>query len=217
MVRTSMIGVALGVAILRQPACTCVEAEPCEYLETPLATDERTPWDTVVADDIALLEQPQPGTWRWYSSGDDIAIADADMVFPAIARFTHDPEGVTYREHIDGGEQTACYGPTVRIKGQLTFTNEADEIIVSVPVTAERALTASLQYDALETFVPIDEFSPDIEALREYDVMQIVGLVNWYDNERLRAEFNYRTQTKNDSGSGYGVILGVALFEADPE
>jgi hypothetical protein len=215
--RTSVIATVCCLALFRQTLCTsCVEGSECEYVEIPLTAEDVTLWDTTVAEDIAILETPQPGTWRWGSSFDALEIKQADTEFPAVATFVHDPASVRFQEHVAGGEGALCDGEVVMVDGMLTFTDEQDEVIVSVPITARRMHMASPQYAAEALLSPTSVFSTELHPITQYDVMAISGVVKWVDNARLRAEFTYFTQTMPTATTGNGVSATAATFEPDP-
>ncbi|MFV8751723.1 hypothetical protein ACNOYE_14355 [Nannocystaceae bacterium ST9] len=206
---------ACCLALLREPVCSYGDGEPCGYDETPLGADEVTPWGTTVAEDIASLEIAQHGTWRWYMSTDELDIENGGSEFPAMVRFVHDPASVRVREQVAGGDGVACDATTVMVGGMLTFTDEQDDVIVSVPITAERMQTAAPQYGASLLLSPISVFSTEIHDTVEYEVKQIVGRINWVDGERLSVQFHYQGQTMSAETTGEGVFSLIADFEAD--
>jgi hypothetical protein len=215
--RTSVIVTVCCLALFRQASpCSCIEASECVYAETPLVAEDVTPWDTTIAADIAILETPQPGTWRWGSSFSALEIEQADTAFSATATFVHDPASVRFEEWVAGGVGAVCNGNTVLIDGMLTFSNEQDEVIVSVPVTARRTYQDSLQYAAEALLSPVEMFSTELHPLTQYDEMGVAVLVNWINNSRLRAEFTYFTLTKTTPTTGDGVSASAAVFEPDP-
>jgi hypothetical protein len=190
--------------------------EPCRYEERPLAATDVTPWGTVLAEDIALLEIPQPGTWRWAASAEGLTLQNAGLELAATARFVHDADDLRLREHVGGGDGVACETTTVVIGGTLTFSSDEDgSTIVSVPIRAEQMVTAGEQYAAAPSYEPISNFSDAIEATdTNFETMLILGGINWTDQNQLYADFHYFTQRLDDGGSsGSGIWALVASFE----
>jgi hypothetical protein len=132
-----------------------------------------------------------------------------------MAQFVHDPTTMRFSQHASGGEGVSCNGPTVMVDGTLTFTDEQGDVIVSVPIRAERMLTAEPQYGASPLYSPITAFSTGLQEKVEYDIRQIVGRINWIDDERLVADFHYNGQTMLTETTGVGVFSLIAVFEAD--
>lgn len=139
-VRTSLIAPLICMLLLRETLCSsCVgEDSPCEYEVVTLAADAETPWGTTPAEDIAALEIPQHGTWRWGDSKDEIDVDQSGVEQAAWATYVHDPDTIEYSEHVGGGRGVTCNGPMVSVDGTLTITDEQDAVILSVPVTVER-------------------------------------------------------------------------------
>lgn len=209
--------VALACVLLARTKCphSCIPDEPCEYDELVIDGDFETPWETTVAMDIAALEVPQHGTWRWGESTENIELEHSGVELPAWATFVHNPDGIVYREHIDGGLGVACDGLTVAIEGTLTITDESDEVIVSVPLTVERQYAAEPTYGASPSYSPVSEFSTTLHELAEWDFTLVFGSVLWIKGERLLAEFFYWTQTMDTETTGGGAVSPVGVFEAD--
>ncbi len=204
------------LALLRQPLCNFGdEGEPCGYDETPLAFDDITPWETTLAEDIASLEIAQHGMWRWSESTDELDIADEGSEFPAMAQFIADLATLRLREHVEGGDGVACDGTTVMIDGMLTFTDEQGTVVVSIPITAERMQASSPQYASAPLLTPISMFSTGLSETVEFETMQVVGRINWVDQERLSVQFHYYTNTMLTATTGEGVFSLIAEFEAD--
>src|SRR5690606_37025181 len=144
-----------------------------------------TPWQTTLAEDLAILETPQPGTWRWQPNHSAVTIDAAEMEFPAVAIFVHDPQSSRLQEHVAGGEGAVCSGQNVLIDGTLTITTEEGEVVVSAPITVERAHMASQQYSALADY-PLDEIFPTgIHPTTTHEQMGFSCFVTWIDNARL--------------------------------
>lgn len=188
--------------------------EPCRYEESPLAATDLTPYGGLLADDIARLEIPRQGIWVWSASIDELDIDVDETELPAEVRFEHDPNSLRLSEHVSGGDGVACHGAQVLVDGMLTFTaTETDTVIVSVPVTAIQEFTAGEEYGASEAYSPISTFSAVLHATVEYETMQISARVNWVDDERLFARFDYYAQSMTGPSSGVGVNAFIASFE----
>ena len=212
MFRISLLAVAC-VALLRQSSCLANDDGPCEYANTPLEADHLTPWGSTVAEDVAALEVAQQGTWRWYPSTDELDIENGGTELAAQVSFVADPSSYRLREHVAGGHGVACYGPTVMVDGTLTFTNEQNDVIVSIPLTAERTLGNVGQYSASPVISPVPIFSAGLTEKVEYEVSGIGGTIHWRDNEGFIALFDYLAQTTLTDESGLGVVSPVAEFE----
>jgi hypothetical protein len=222
LLRTNVLIIGACLALLRgEGLCSCADDEPCQYEETPLAADAETLWNTTPAEDIAELEIPQHGTWRWGESRDFVEIDDSGVELPAWATFVHDPETIRYSEHVDGGIGVACNGPTVSVDGILTITDEQGAVIVSVPITAAYQYMASLNYAAIPEYSPASLFSDRVHETAEWDIAQVWGVIMWLEEHGLRAEFYYQAQSKNpgttENGTvtGNGVVALVGEFVAD--
>ena len=217
MIRTSLLVPLACALLLRDTLCSCdVDDGPCEYEVTPLAPDDETPWGTTPAQDLAELEVPQHGTWTWSESEDFIEIQHAGVSVPAWATFVHDPETISFSEHIGGGYPPACKGPIVSADGTLTFTDEQGGVIVSVPVTVERQLTATLNYGSSPVYSPISQFSTAVQTTADFQfqLMQVNGSIIWLD-DGLLAEFYYFALSMRTETTGDGVTALIAKFEAD--
>lgn len=192
---------------------------PCQYEEVPLAADAETPWGTKVADDIAELEVPQPGTWRWGESEDFLVLDDSGAQMPALATFVHDPETIRFGDHVGGGEGVACHGPMVSVDGMLTITDEQGAVIVSVPLTVERHYMADLWYGAVPQYSPPSLFSDRVHETMQWQTSQVYGSIQWLEDLGLLAEFFYQAQSMQNGEDevvmGDGVFSWVATFEAD--
>lgn len=216
MFRTSLILSLSCIALFRQAsACSCAESTECEYVETPLATDYATPWETTLADDIAMLEVPQPGTWVWESSSDEIELDRPDTQIPAVATFVHDPESVRLKEYVTGGVGTICDDEKVLIDGTLTFTEEQGDVIVSLPITVERMDMATPRYTSELIQIPFSEFSAELHPLVTFEQMGVSTYINWFKDRGLHGEFTYFTLTMTTPTTGDGVTRTIALFEPE--
>ncbi|PRQ00530.1 hypothetical protein ENSA7_60240 [Enhygromyxa salina] len=202
---------------MRQTLCTsCLpDDEPCEYDLVPLAADDETPWGTTPAADIATLELSQHGTWRWGESTEYLDIDQSGFELPAWASFVHDPETVRYSEHVDGGRGVACNGPTVSVDGTLTISSEADEVILSVPLTVLREFGSVQTYLSTPQYSPISSFSAALSEKAKFDMTQVFGSMIWIDGVRLQIEFFYHGQSMLSETTGGGVFTLVGKFEGD--
>jgi hypothetical protein len=206
------------LALLRgESPCSCVDDDdgPCEYEKTPMASDAETLWGTTPAEDIAELEIPQHGIWRWGESKYFVEVDDSGVELPAWAAFVHDPETIRYSEHVAGGVGVACNGPTVSVDGTLTITDEQGAVIISVAVTAAYQHMASLNYGSSPQYDPVSLFSDRVHETAEWDIAQVFGAITWLDEEGLRAEFFYQAQSMTTETTGDGVIAPVGEFVAD--
>ncbi|KIG16401.1 hypothetical protein DB30_04445 [Enhygromyxa salina] len=218
MLRTSLIAPLACALLLRETLCTsCVGGDdsPCEYEVVSLAADAETPWGTTPADDIAALEVPQHGTWRWGDSTESIEIDQSGFEQPAWATYVHDPTTIRFSDHVAGGRGIACDGQTVMVDGTLTITDEQDAVILSVPVTALRQDMAGDAYGASPQYSPISLFSDELHEKAEWDMTQVFGAILWINGGRLSGEFYYHGQSMRTETTGDGVVSLVGLFEAD--
>jgi hypothetical protein len=222
LLRTNVLIIGTCLALLRgEGLCTCVDDEPCQYEETPLAADAETLWGTTPAEDIANLEIPQHGTWRWGESKDFVEVDDSGVELPAWATFVHDPETIRFSEHVDGGRGVACNGPTVSVDGTLTITDDQGAVIVSLPITALRQFTADLNYVSGPEYSPASLFSDRVHETAEWDIALVWGAISWLEEHGLHAEFYYYGQrmnpgtTENGTATGNGVVALVGEFVAD--
>jgi hypothetical protein len=204
------------ILLLRENLCTsCLpDGEPCEYEVVSLAPDAGTPWGTTPAEDIAALEIPQHGMWRWGESGNSIEIEDSGVELQAWATFVHDPGSIYYSDHVDGGRGWVCDGPTVMVDGTLTFTDEQGGAIVSVPLTVERQHMAGGYYSSSPMYWPISLFSELVHETAEWDTEGVYGNIIWLD-KGLLAGFDYLGQSKLTETTGHGVSHLVGGFVAD--
>ena len=141
-------------------------------------------------------------------------IDESGVELPAVASFVHDPQTIRFREYESGGHGVACFGPTIEVDGMLTFTDEQDAVIVSIPITAARQHTADEYYAAVPQLSPIDIFSTGLHEQEEYEIRQINGTVYWLP-DRLLAEFGYAGQRMTTATTGEGVLQPVAVFDTD--
>jgi len=210
--------IALAPLLARQASpCSCQDEMPCVYETVELDEGYETLWDTTVAEDIAGLEQPQVGVWRWSESTEVIEIADSGVERPAIATWTHGG-GMRLTEHVEGGDGVACYGPTVALDGTLTVVDaEDDSLIISLPLTVEYQYTATLSYTGNPVYDPFEDQWPMLEPLVEgdWDTEVVTGAIRWVDAEHLFAEFNYAVQRMDTETTGSGAGSLVAEFIAD--
>jgi hypothetical protein len=209
---------ALGLLLIAYPDMGCSttgDDGPCEYEETPLEPDAETLWGTTPAEDIAELEIPQHGTWRWGESKDFVEVDDGGVELPAWATFVHDPETIRYSEHVAGGVGVACNGPTVLVDGTLTITDEQGAVIVGVPITAAYQYMASVNYGSSPTYDPISRFSDRVHETAAWDLAHVFGAISWLDEHGLRAEFYYQAQSMTTETAGNGVSSLVGEFVAD--
>ena len=208
------------LALLRGEAgCCSIDSRddgPCVYDETPLAPDDETPWGTTPAQDIAALEVPQHGTWRWGEDQYFIEIDEDGVELSGWATFVHDAATIRYSEHVSGGLGVACDGPTVSIDGTLTITDEQGAVIISVPLTVQRQYTAHLEYVSSPQYSPISLFSSSLQEQAEFDVSQVYGVIVWRPRG-LIAEFYYQAQSMTTATTGDGAISLVGMFEADEQ
>lgn len=214
MIRTSLLVPLACALLLREGLCSCGADGPCEYEVTVLAADDETPWGTTPSQDIAELEVPQHGTWAWSESTSFVRLDEEGVSWPAWATFVHDPETIRFSEHVDGGYPPACKGPTVSVDGTMTFADDQGEVIVSIPITVERQLTATLVYGSSPTYSPVSLFSPAIHETNDHEMTLVYGDIIWTE-QGLFVEFYYLGQTMRTETTGDGAYTLIAKFEAD--
>jgi hypothetical protein len=210
-IRTSLLAVSCCLALLRGALCSTDDG-PCEYEVTLLDPDEPTPSGMTVGDEFGALEGTFSGTWRWYASTDELTIEGGGVEFPAQATFILDPATYRISEHVGGGAGAFCGDRGIRVDGTLTFADEQDAVILSIPITVDRRGNQRPNYVASMMFSPISEFSPRLHENVEYDESGVSALVRWIDGQ-LVAEFHYGGQSMLTPQTGAGILRDVAEFE----
>jgi hypothetical protein len=212
-VRTSLVAISGCIALVRGAVCSPHEGDACEYQVTSLELDATTSSGMAIGDELAALEGPFPGTWRWYSSREEVTIDGGGVELPAQATFVPDIDTLRESVFIGGGLGAYCGDRGIRVDGTLTFTDEQGATIVEIPILVERREDGpAWRYVAGPQFPEISEFSNRLHENVEYDRSGIWGRVRWQDGG-LTAEFTYFGESTLSAQSGAGVFFDIADFE----
>jgi hypothetical protein len=187
---------------------------PCEYEETVLDLDAPTSSGMTIGDELAAVVGPFAGTWRWYSSREELTIDGGGVEFPAQVTFVPDLGTLHNREHVGGGgEREFCGDRGIRVNGMLTFTDEQGATIVDIPILLERwADGPTWSYEAGPFYSPISEFSTRLHENFDYDRSSVAGRIRWIEGG-LAAEFTWGGENTVSPNSGAVVFFMIAEFE----
>lgn len=210
LVPSALLLLALGGCLpIRQPV------GGCPYDEVELSPQSRTPWGTVLEQDMETLTGPFLGTFTWLDGDDVITVPKAGQAIAVEAAVEIDLSTARMLEYImDPGREVGCEDDRFLVDATISFVRVEDGgVELTVPVSLHRR-RPDVQYFGSADIMPVAGFAPGLAPITEHEMQGIFVDVRWRGEDRkLSVELRYAGQTNLSETTASGNFKTFATFE----